>query len=144
MPSFLVERVAPDRRERVAARLANNLIAWLTTVDPDGRPVTVPVWYLLRDDGSILVFSRPGAPKLRHIAANPHVSLVLDVSDLGRDVVRVEGRATAVGTTLRADEVPAYATKYAERVAAIFGTIEAFADRFTEAIVVTPSRLRAD
>ena len=31
----------PDR-ERVEGRLNSNLIAWLTTVRPDGQPVTVP------------------------------------------------------------------------------------------------------
>jgi len=31
----------PDR-ERVEGQLHSNLIAWLTTVRPDGQPVTVP------------------------------------------------------------------------------------------------------
>jgi predicted pyridoxine 5'-phosphate oxidase superfamily flavin-nucleotide-binding protein len=39
-----------DRRARVEARLRTNLMAWLTTVSPAGRPNSVPVWFLMRDD----------------------------------------------------------------------------------------------
>ena len=42
-----------------------------------------------------------------------------------------------------ADRVPAYAAKYAERIGAIFGTVETFATTFSEAIVITPRRLHA-
>ena len=42
-----------------------------------------------------------------------------------------------------ADQVPAYAAKYAERIGAIFGTVERFAEAFSEAIVISPTRLHA-
>ena len=88
-------------RERVEGRLHSNLIAWLTTVRPDGQPVTVPVWFLLRDDETILLYSRPEKEKLRNIAANPKVSFALDVTDIGRNIVRLEGAARrAHGTAL--------------------------------------------
>jgi PPOX class probable F420-dependent enzyme len=80
-------------RERVEGRLRGNLIAWLTTVRPNGQPVTVPVWFLLRDDETILLYSRSEKEKLRNIAANPKVSLALDVTDIGRNIVRLEGTA---------------------------------------------------
>lgn len=63
---------------RVESRLHSNLIAWLTTVRPDGQPVTVPAWFLLRDDGTILLYSKPEQAKLRTIVHNPKVSVVLD------------------------------------------------------------------
>jgi len=44
-----------QRREHVEARLRSKLMAWLTTVRPDGRPESVPVWFLVRDDETILV-----------------------------------------------------------------------------------------
>ena len=40
----LTSQLPPADRERVEGRLRSNLIAWLTTVRPDGQPVTVPVW----------------------------------------------------------------------------------------------------
>jgi hypothetical protein len=48
-----------ERREHVEARLHGNLMAWLTTVRPDGQPDSVPVWFLMRDDETILVYSQP-------------------------------------------------------------------------------------
>ncbi len=131
-----------DRRARVETRLDTNLMAWLTTVNPAGRPDSVPVWFLLRDDNTILVYSQPGKAKLTNIDANPHVALGLDVTDIGRDVIRIEGTAVRVPGHPPADRVPAYAAKYAERIGAIFGTVERFAQAFSEAIVITPGRLR--
>ncbi len=133
----------PERRARVEARLSTNLMAWLTTVNPAGRPNSVPVWFLVRDDGTILVYSQPGKAKLRNIEANPHVSLGLDVTDIGRDVIRFEGTAMRAPGHPPADQIPEYAAKYAERIGAIFGTVERFAEAFSEAIVITPSRLHA-
>jgi hypothetical protein len=49
-------------------------MAWLTTVRPDGRPDSVPVWFLWRDDETILVYSQSGKIKLRNISHNPRVS----------------------------------------------------------------------
>jgi PPOX class probable F420-dependent enzyme len=132
-----------DRRVHVEARLTTNLMAWLTTVNPAGRPDTVPVWFYVCDDDRILVFSQPGKAKLRNIAANAHVALGLDVTDLGRDIIRFEGTSVIESDHLRADQVPGYVAKYTERIAAIFGTVEHFATSFSEAILITPTRLHA-
>ena len=65
------------------------------------------------------------------------------MTDLGRDIIRVEGTASRVPDHPRADRVPAYVAKYTERIGAIFGTAERFADAFSEAIVIVPDRLHA-
>jgi PPOX class probable F420-dependent enzyme len=99
----LTSHLAPDDRARVEARLRANLMVWLTTVRPDGQPVSVPVWFLMRDDGTVLLYSRPEKQKLRNIARNPKVSLGLDVTDIGRNIVRMEGVARVAD-----DEPPAH------------------------------------
>jgi PPOX class probable F420-dependent enzyme len=132
-----------DRRVHIEARIATNLMAWLTTVNPAGRPDTVPVWFYVCDDDRILIYSQQGKAKLRNIVANAHVALGLDVTDLGRDIIRFEGTAITEPNHLRADQVPGYVSKYTERIAAIFGTVEHFANSFSEAILVTPTRLHA-
>jgi hypothetical protein len=38
--------------------------------------------------------------------------------------------------------VPAYVTKYTERIGAIFGTVSRFAELYPEALIITPARLR--
>jgi PPOX class probable F420-dependent enzyme len=139
----LTADLSDDRRARVETRLHTNLMAWLTTVNPAGRPDSVPVWFLLRDDNTILVYSQPGKAKLRNIDANLHVALGLDVTDICRDIIRIEGTAVRVPGHPPADRVPAYAAKYAERIGAIFGTVERFAEAFPEAILITPRRLHA-
>jgi PPOX class probable F420-dependent enzyme len=111
----LTAHLPRDDRERVESRLRHNLMAWLTTVRLDGQPVTVPVWFLLREDEAILIYSTPHAAKLRNIAANPKVSLALDVCDLGRNIVRLEGTATPADDQPTADEHPAYLAKYTDR-----------------------------
>jgi PPOX class probable F420-dependent enzyme len=139
----LTEHLPAERREHVEARLHSNLMAWLTTVRPDGRPDSVPVWFLLRDDETILVYSQPKKIKLRNIAENPRVTLGLDVTDIGRDVIRIDGTAEHAGDVLPADQQPQYAAKYAERIGAMFGTARHFAELFPEALIITPSRLHA-
>ena len=132
-----------DRRARVDSRLQTNLMAWLTTVSPAGRPYSVPVWFLVRDDDSILVYSQPGKAKLRNVDANPNVALGLDVTDIGRDIIRIEGTAVRATDHPPADRIPEYVAKYVERIGAIFGTPERFAEAFSETIVITPRRLHA-
>lgn len=128
-------------RERAEARLRSNLIAWLTTVRPDGQPVTVPVWFVLRDDETILLYSRPDTAKLRNIAASPKVSLALDVTDIGRNIVRLEGTARQAHDQPSANQNPGYLAKYTERIGALFDTPEKFASLFSAAVIITPAKL---
>jgi PPOX class probable F420-dependent enzyme len=137
----LTAHLPADDRERVEARLRHNLIAWLTSVRPDGQPVSVPVWFLARDDGTILVYSRPGKAKLRNIAGNPRVSLTLDATDIGRNIVRIEGVAHPADDEPPANEQPAYLAKYLERIDTAFGGSEQFAALFSAALVITPAKL---
>ena len=65
------------------------------------------------------------------------------LTDIGRDIIRIEGTAALVPGHAPAHRVPGYAAKYVERIAAIFGTPESFGTAFSEAIVITPSRLHA-
>jgi PPOX class probable F420-dependent enzyme len=139
----LTAKLTEDRRAHVEGRLSSNLMAWLTTVRPDGRPDSVPVWFLLRSDETVLVYSEPGKVKLRNISRNSQVSLGLDVTDLGRDIIRIEGTAALAAGFPAADQVPEYVVKYTERIGALFGTAEQFAARYSEALLITPRRLYA-
>jgi PPOX class probable F420-dependent enzyme len=139
----LTSHLSDDRRAHVEGRLRANLMAWLTTVRPDGRPDSVPVWFLLQDDETILIYSQPAKVKLRNITHNPSVALGLDVTDIGRDIIRIEGTAEHVPGFPAADQVPGYVVKYAERIGANFGTASQFAALFSEALIITPGTLHA-
>lgn len=99
--------------------------------------------FLVQDDDTILVFSQPGKDKLRNIAANPRVTLTLDETALGTDVIRIE-EARHVPDHPPAFDVRAWVAKYGEHVASAgMGTPERFAELFSEAIVIAPTRLHA-
>lgn len=124
---------------RAEGRLRGEEIAWLTTVRPDGQPQTVPVWFLW--DGEVfLVYSRPGARKLRNIEANPRVNLNLNSNSAGGDVVRAECAAEVLADAPAATEVGAYLEKYREAIGRIGFDPEGFARSYSVAIRATPAR----
>ena len=49
--------------------------AVMATVDRQGRPVTVATWYLLEDDGRVLLNLDAARARLQHLRDDPHVSL---------------------------------------------------------------------
>ncbi len=59
-----------EERPDIQARLDEELVIWLTTVNTAGQPQTSPVWFLVEDE-SIVVFSLANTPRTRNIAANP-------------------------------------------------------------------------
>jgi PPOX class probable F420-dependent enzyme len=137
----LLKQLTDEGRQHVEGRLHSNLMIWLTTVSQSGRPDSVAVWFLLREDETLLMYSQPGKPKLRNIRANPNVALGLDVTDIGRDVIRLAGLAHHDPTVPPAHRHPAYVAKYAERIGALFGTPERFGELFSSPIVITPTRI---
>jgi PPOX class probable F420-dependent enzyme len=124
------------------SRLEQDTIAWLTTVQPTGQPDTVPVWFLWRDN-VILIYSQPHTRKLKNLAQNANVSVVLDDTDGGGDVVRIEGIAKVASDQPAANDVPAYAEKYSRQIRRSFGTAEAFARDYAVPLIVTPTKIHA-
>jgi PPOX class probable F420-dependent enzyme len=135
------------RRTHVEARLRGNLIARFTTVRDDGQPTSVPVWFLLRDDDSLRSYTQPGARKLHTLELNRKMVLGLDVTDVGRDNIRVEGVVRRDDAIVPADQNPSTGPRTSSgsvrRWMDTGGTPEQFAEAFTVPLVVTPTRVRA-
>jgi PPOX class probable F420-dependent enzyme len=127
---------------RVAARLRDELVAWLVTVAPDGTPLPTPVWFGW-DGETLLVYSQPDKPKLRHIAANPRVALALRTDELGNDLAVITGDATVDESAPAAFEVPHYVEKYRDEIARQGADPESFSGAYSVPIRIRPTRLRA-
>ena len=123
-------------------RLGAEHVAWLTTVRADGQAQSTPVWFLW-DGETFLLYSQPGAQKVRNVAANPRVSLHLNDDGSGGDVVTFEGQATVEPDTPRADRVDGYLAKYLEAIEALGYEPGPFARTYSTAIRVRPTRVRA-
>jgi PPOX class probable F420-dependent enzyme len=130
-----------ERGRHVAQRLREDVIAWLTTVRPSGQPDNVPVWFYW-DGESILIYSRPDNTKVHNLAQNPRVSVALDNTNNGGDVIRIEGVAERVTDAPPATDVPAFVEKYGERIAYIGYDPAGFAAAYSAAIRVTPTKYR--
>ncbi len=126
---------------RAARRLNEEQIGWLSTSGPDGGPQPSPIWFLW-DGETILIYSQPNTPKLRHIAANPRVSLNLDGDGQGGNIVILTGEARIEETIPPANENPAYVAKYATGIQRIGMTPATFAQAYSVPIRVTPQTIR--
>jgi PPOX class probable F420-dependent enzyme len=140
------QEVAPTAPAWALALLGDARVGRLATADPTGRPLVVPVCFVF--DGRRVYSAVDAKPKqtrqlrrLRNIADNPQVSLVVDVWD--EDWSRlcwviVEGRAEILdggaefsrAIDLLVDKYPQYRTLPLDRVS---GAV----------IAVTPARVLA-
>ena len=66
--------------------------AVMATLAGDGRPVTVATWYLLEDDGTILLGLDAGRARLEHLRHDPRVSLTALAENDWYTHVSVQGR----------------------------------------------------
>jgi len=133
---------ATEKGANVAARLRDELVAWLVTVDADGTPVPTPIWFYW-DGMTILVYSQPDKPKLRHIAANPRVSLAMRTDEHGDALVVITGEAAVDPSASPADQLPPYLEKYRGEIARQGSDPPGFAGAYSVAIRIRPTRLRA-
>ena len=131
-----------ERDVHVDQRLHSDKIIWLTTVRSDGRPHTVPVWFLL-DGESILIFSQPNTQKIRNLRDNPNVTLALDDSDDGDDVVVMEGKAELLKEKASELNPPGYFTKYSSSIEGMGETPERLAQSYSQPIRITPTKFIA-
>jgi PPOX class probable F420-dependent enzyme len=127
---------------RVDARLRDELVLWLVTVSADGTPVPTPVWFWW-DGETILVYSQPNKPKLRHIATNPRVALALRTDEDGDALVVITGEAVVDESAPRADALAGYIEKYRSSIARLDSDPTAFAAEYSVAMRIRPTKLRA-
>lgn len=134
--------LTPARTVAIEQWLKDDLIIWLTTVSPDGKPHTIPVWFWWDGEG-VLIFSEPKTRKVRYLRENPAVTLALQTRDEGEEVVALEGTAEFMAEPTTVLMNAEYAAKYAHLFPRINSTPEKMAAQYTVAIRVEPTKVIA-
>lgn len=120
------------------SRLKKELIVWLATTNPDGRPLVVPVWFLY-DSGVFIIYSLPGQ-KARNAEHRPLVALHLHATSDGGDVARFEGKAQVPKRRVPAYKLPAFIRKYASLMKSYGMTPESFSADYNVPIHVRATK----
>jgi PPOX class probable F420-dependent enzyme len=131
-----------DFGARVARRLVEEPVAWLTVVDGAGTPQPAPIWFLW-DGESVLIYSLASAKRLAHLRARPRVSLNFDGNGQGGDIVVLSGEIADAPDAPSVADNSAYVDKYGERIKNMsYGTPEKFGAEYSVALRFTPHRVR--
>jgi PPOX class probable F420-dependent enzyme len=132
---------ATDDGARALGRLETELMAWLTTVNPDGQPQASPIWFLW-DGEEILLYSWSRAPRNGNIPDRSLVAFNLEAGTDGEDVVTAEGEARIVPDEPPASANPTYLAKYKRMFDKYGWTPEWFSGRYSVPIRIKPTRWR--
>jgi PPOX class probable F420-dependent enzyme len=125
---------------RVARRLREEEVAWVTTVTTSGAPLPRPIWFLWDGADSVLVYSRRGA-RINNIQANPRVTFNFDGDAHGGDIVVLSGRAGIDRAAPGVDRDDAYLEKYGRSIERTGMSLETFAERFAVPVRIRFHRL---
>ena len=121
--------------------LERDIVAWLTTVAPDGR-VQSSVISFLYDDGALFFYSQPATPKIRNLAHSPKVSFHLQSDPLGDHWLVIEGTAEIDATIEPMDVHERYRAKYTAPHEHWGLDFTQTALDFSAPIRITPTRVR--
>jgi len=86
--------------------------AVIATLRPDGQPVTVATWYVLDDDGRILVNMDAGRRRLEYLRQDPRVSLTVLDGNNWHTHVSVQGRLVDLTDDADLADIDRIATHY--------------------------------
>ncbi len=126
----------------VVARLNEDLLGWLTTVDEAGQPQASPIWFVI-DGDDLLVHNRVDARRLTNLELSPKIAFNLRGDPQGDSIVTLEGTASIdpdVSTPLGSTD---YMTKYGDEIVRLGWTHEEYDEEFPVAIRIMVTRVRA-
>jgi PPOX class probable F420-dependent enzyme len=86
----------PPLPDDLVQLLSRPLPAVMATLAADGRPVTVATWYLLEEDGTVLLNLDAGRARLKHLRRDPRVSLTALAEGDWYTHVSVQGHVVSI------------------------------------------------
>ena len=143
MMAFQLPDPATPFGERIARRLRDEPVIWLTTVDSKDTPQPNPVWFLWdATTSTILVYSKAGAKRHEHLQKHPRVSLNFDSNGSGGNIIVLTGEARLSSDDPRADQQPLFVAKYQDFITRSISTAENFATQYPVALRIHLATLR--
>jgi PPOX class probable F420-dependent enzyme len=120
-------------------RLDEEVVVWLSTVDPAGTPQPTPVWFLWTGS-EVLIFSQPRTAKLRNLRGNPRASVHLNSTPRGGGIVVLTGVAEIAEPST--EELAAYDEKYASHIEGLGMPAKDFHASYSVPIRLRPEKTR--
>jgi PPOX class probable F420-dependent enzyme len=139
--SPLTKALRRDDAAWAREHIETDVVAWLTTVAPDGRPQSSVISFL-HEDGTILFYSEPDTPKMRNIKHSAKVSLNLQSDPYGDHYLVIEGTIAIDPSVPPSDRHAAYHEKYLEPHAHWGMEVADVARDFSVPLRITPARVR--
>lgn len=115
------------------------LFAKLATVKKSGAPHVTPIWYMF-DDGQFIVNSRDDRLKLKNIASEPRVALLIDD---GYSYILVQGKVAPAEGRNPQDDIKALAIRYRGKEAGEKEWLEVYSKQNRVSMTITPDKITA-
>jgi PPOX class probable F420-dependent enzyme len=139
MPATAEFHEAPRCRPSIEAALHRDPVVWLSSVQADGRPHLVPVWFHWNGE-CIVAFSKPNARKVDNLRDKPRVMLAVGTPGPDFDVELIEATAE-IPDAPAAELMPVeFGTKYRELLHRAGLSPQRFAEVYSQPIVLRPTR----
>lgn len=122
-------------------RLESELIVWLTTVAPDGRPQSSAVWFVI-EGGGLLIYSGEASTRIGNLEHNPRVAVNSRGDRQGDTLVTMEGRARIDRSAPAPEDHSVYLEKYGAEIERLGWTPTTFSEEFPVALRITIDRIR--
>ena len=117
-------------------------IARLSTINPDGTPHTMPIWYLYRD-GAIWVSTQSIQQKVKNMRRDPRVTVLIDTNYMPYCGVMIYGEASIDPTDAVHRRVDIFERYFGDRASAT-AYAQAMAQKWEPVMVkITPTRMIA-
>jgi PPOX class probable F420-dependent enzyme len=130
---------ATAERSTANTALREDPVVWLSSVQRDGRPHLVPVWFHW-DGERIVAFSKPHARKVDNLREQPYVMLAVGTPGPEFEVELIEATAELPDRSA-ADMMPeGFGPKYRELLRRAGLTVQRFAEVYSQPIVLRPTR----
>jgi len=129
---------APNRHQADVA-LRSDPVVWLSSVQGDGRPHVVPVWFHW-DGERIVAFSKPGARKVENLRGRPAVMLAVGTPGPDFEVELIEATAELPDTPAARVMPRGFGRKYRDLLARAGLTLQRFTEVYSQPIILKPTR----